>query len=64
MKLFENKTFFCHDTVYNMTKPNSPEYYQANKERFKLYAQRYASKKLAIKNGTYTADKDAGKQKH
>jgi hypothetical protein len=60
------KRFFVMYTVYNMTKPKkySPEYCQANKERFKLYAQRYASKKLAIKNGTYTADKDAGKQKH
>jgi hypothetical protein len=63
-KLFENETFFCMNTVYNMTKTKqySPEYYHANKERFKLYAQRYAAKKLSINNGTYIADKDTVKK--
>jgi hypothetical protein len=45
-------------------KSYNPAFYQANKERFKLYAQRYASKKLAIKNGTYVADENAVKPKH
>lgn len=34
-------------------KTYDPEYYQANKDKFKLYAQRYKAKKEAIANGTH-----------
>jgi hypothetical protein len=46
--------------IHGKKKSYNPEYYQANKERFKLYA----AKKLAIKNGTYVVDENAVKQKH